>query len=278
MIEHPQDLSRLCIHTITTKPWSLKKAVEEYSAVGIGGITIWRDSAKAHPDGLPSAGEMCRSSGLEIVSYVRGGFFPATSCAARQAAVDDNLKVLDEAAELGAPLVVLVCGAVPGMCLAQARGQIEQGLEAILPHAAERGIRLGIEPLHPMYSDCRSAINTLTQANDLAISMQSDWLGVTVDVYHMWWDERLEKEIFRCGDAGKLFSFHICDWKNEPQDLLNDRGLMGEGCINIPQIRAWVEAAGFTGFHEVEIFSNRYWALDQSAYLKQIISAYLTHS
>jgi sugar phosphate isomerase/epimerase len=272
------DLSNLCIHTITTKPWALATAAAKYAAAGIGGITVWRDAAQAHPDGIRAAGQVCRDAGLEIVSYVRGGFFTGLQKTERAAAMDENRQIIDEAVELGAPLIVLVCGATPGQSLQTSRDQIRAGIEAVLPHAEAAGIQLGIEPLHPMYADSRSAVNTLGQANDLAIAIDSPWVGVTVDVFHLWWDDRLEAEIRRCGEAGKLFSFHICDWKDRPDDMLNDRGLMGEGVINVPEIRGWVEATGFTGYNEVEIFSNRYWSMDQDAYLAEIIEAYKQHS
>ena len=126
----------------------------------------------------------------------------------------------------------------------------------LLPEAKAAGVKLAIEPLHPMYADTRSAINTLAQANDMAEALNSPWVGVAVDVYHLWWDPALENEIERCGRNNNLLAFHICDWKSPTIDMLNDRGLMGEGCIPIRKIRSWVEEAGFNGFIEVEIFSN----------------------
>ena len=272
------DLSRLCIHTVTTKPWPLATSAKAYAAAGAKGITVWRDAAQNHPDGIKAAGHLCRSEGLEIVSYVRGGFFTALDGAARQKAIDENKKIIDEAAQLGAPLIVLVCGATPGQSLFASRKQIAEGLAAVLPHARANGVKLGIEPLHPMYADSRCAVNTMTQALDMSLELKDDHIGVTVDVFHLWWDDRLQAEIARCGREGKLFSFHICDWKNQPSDMLNDRGLMGEGVINVPEIRGWVEATGFRGYNEVEIFSNRYWAMDQGEFLKQIVEAYRTKS
>lgn len=267
--------AKLCIHTVTTKPWNLATAARKYARAGVGGISIWRDAAQAHPDGFAAAGRLAREEGLSVVSYVRGGFFAARDAAGRQAAIDDNRRVIDEAAAIGAPLIVLVCGAVPGQDLAASRAQIRDGMEAVLPHAEAAGVRLGIEPLHPMYADCRSAVVTLGQANDLCEALAHPSLGVTVDVYHVWWDDRLEAEIARAGRSGRLFSFHICDWRNEPQHLLNDRGLMGEGVIDIARIRGWVRAAGFEGFEEVEIFSSRYWAEDQDWFLGRIKKSYL---
>ncbi len=269
-----KDLSKLCIHTITTKPWDLPTAVERYAAAGVSGITVWRDAAANCPGGIAKAGELCRDAGLEIVSYVRGGFFTGETSGERGTAVEQNKRIIDEAQELGAPLVVLVCGATPGISLPDCRRQIRDGIAACVDHAAQAGVRLGIEPLHPMYADSRSAVNTLSQALDMSLEIESPQVGVTVDVFHLWWDDRLESEIARCGKEEKLFSFHICDWKDQPEDMLNDRGLMGEGVIDVPAIRGWVEATGFKGYNEVEIFSNRYWQEDQDEYLAKIISAY----
>ena len=270
------DLSKLCIHTVTTKPWRIEEAADKFARAGVAGISVWRDALEGR--NIKKTGQMLRDSGLGIASYVRGGFFPAKEEKARRAAIDDNKKMIDEAVELGAPLIVLVCGADPGQSLAESRKQIREGIAAVLPHAEKSGIKLGIEPLHPMYADNRSAINTLKQANDMAEALNAEHLGVVVDLYHLWWDPELEKEIRRCGNNGNLFAFHICDWKTPTEDLLLDRGLMGEGCINIRQIRGWVESAGFSGFNEVEIFSNKYWAMDQNVFVQMIIAAYLKYS
>ncbi|HEX8531114.1 MAG TPA: sugar phosphate isomerase/epimerase family protein [Cytophagales bacterium] len=270
------DLSRLCVHTITTKPWPLEEAARRFSAAGVGGITVWRDALAGRD--IRRTGHLLRELNLAVVSLCRGGFFPHADAAGRQLAIDDNRKAIDEAAALGAPHVVLVCGAVPGQPLAESRKQIRDGIAAVLPHAEAAGVKLAIEPLHPMYADSRSAINTLAQANDLAEELDSPWVGVAVDVYHLWWDPALEAEIHRCSWNGHLLAFHLCDWKTPTTDLLNDRGLMGEGCINLRQIRGWVEKAGFTGFNEVEIFSNQYWAGDQAAFLAKIIDAYYQHA
>lgn len=269
------DLSRLCVHTITTKPWSLEQAADAYAAAGIPSITVWRDALEGI--GAQAAGERLRRHGLSVVSLCRGGFFPHVEEAARRAALDDNRRAIDEAAALGAPLVVLVCGAHPGQSLSRSRAQIQQGIEALLPHAEQHGVRLAIEPLHPMYADTRSAINTLGQANDVALAIGSDLVGVAVDVYHLWWDPALEAEIARAGRAGKLFAFHVCDWKTPTVDLLLDRGLPGEGCIDVRGIRGWVERAGFRGFIEVEIFSTKYWEMDQHQLLTRVVEAYRAH-
>lgn len=266
------DLSRLCIHTITTKPWGIEEAAKKYAAGGVKGITVWRDALSGR--NIKQTGEMLRQQGLEVVSLCRGGFFPNKEPDKRQAALDDNRRAIEEAFELGTGLIVLVCGADPTQSLEDSRKQIRDGIATILPEAKDAGVKLAIEPLHPMYADTRSAINTIAQANDMTEAFNSPWVGVAVDVYHLWWDPNLEKEIKRCGNNNSLLAFHICDWKSPTLDFLNDRGLMGEGCIPIRKIRSWVEAAGFKGFIEVEIFSTEYWKQDQSVFLKNIITAF----
>ena len=270
------DLSKLCIHTITTKHWSLEEAVEKYSKKGIKGISVWRQWLEAN--GPETSGRLLREAGMQVVSLVRGGFFPGWTSEERQKAIDDNKKALDEAAAIGAPSVVLVCGALPGQALTESREQISDGIASVLDHAAGVNVKLSIEPLHPMYADTRSAVNTLKQANDICDAFDNPFLGVAVDVYHVWWDPDLRQEIERCGKSGYLFAFHICDWMSPTVDILNDRGLMGEGCINIREIRGWVEDAGFGGFNEVEIFSNRWWENDQDEFLEAIVNGYLQHS
>jgi len=265
-------LDQLCLHTITTKPWSLEEAIDHYQSAGVGGISVWQNAIEAM--GAEAAGRRLRASGLDVVSYVRGGFFPSVESKARQQAIDDNKRLLDEAAAIGAPLLVLVCGAEPRQPLSESRKQIQTGIEAVLPHAKELGVRLGIEPLHPMYADTRSAVNTLGQDSDIAEAIDHDHVGVVVDVYHLWWDPELEQQIRRCGTAGHLFAYHICDWRVPTTDLLLDRELMGEGCIPLSQIRQWVRDAGFQGYEEVEVFSSRYWEMDQQEFLNKITKAY----
>jgi sugar phosphate isomerase/epimerase len=269
------DFKRLAVHTITTKPWNLDQAIEHYSAAGVGGITVWRQALAGHSP--VAAGERIRAAGLKVVSLCRGGFFPARDAAGRQAAIDENRRVVDEAAALGAPMIVLVCGAVPGLALSEARWQIADGIAAVLPHAAACRVKLAIEPLHPMYADDRSAINTMRQAADVCAQLRSPWLGIAVDVYHVWWDPDLEAEIARAGRQGWLSAFHVCDWRTPTTDILEDRGLPGEGCIPVRTIRGWVESAGFDGFNEVEIFSRTRWAGDQARFLHDIQDSYLKH-
>jgi sugar phosphate isomerase/epimerase len=266
------DPGQLCLHTITTKPWSIEEAARKYAAAGIRWISVWREALEGRTP--ESVGRMLEEEGLGVVSLVRGGFFASADRMKRQDAINENKGALEEAAALKAPMLVLVCGADPGQSLEDSRMQIGEGITKLLPLAEELDIKLGVEPLHPMYADTRSAISTLKQANDLVENLGSEKVGVVVDVYHLWWDPDLEAEIMRCGDLGKLFAFHICDWKVPTGDMLNDREIMGKGCIPVRRIREWVEAAGFDGPHEVEIFSHHYWEQEQDAYLNEIIEAY----
>ena len=273
MSAKPSDSSRICVHTMTTKPLSLEQAVEAYVDAGIAGITVWRQ----HLEGmsLNDAAALLKGSGLDVVSLCRGGFFPARTSDARQQALEDNRRAIEQAATIGAPVVILVCGAEPGQSLTESRKQIADGIAALIPDAEAANVKLAVEPLHPMYADTRSAINTLAQANDLVEALDSPWVGIAADVYHLWWDPNLEQEIARAGDS--ILAFHVCDWRTPTRDLVNDRGLMGEGCIPIRQIRGWIEQTGFSGYSEVEIFSEEYWATDQRAYLRRIKEAFREH-
>jgi sugar phosphate isomerase/epimerase len=270
------DISKLCIHTITTKPWNIEEVAQHYSAAGVKGISVWRDALEGR--NIRQTGQLLLDHDLTIVSLCRGGFFAHKDLTKRKSAIDDNRRAIDEAAQLGAPLLVLVCGADPSQSLGESRKQIQDGIGGIIEHASSAGIKLAIEPLHPMYADTRSAINTMEQANDMAEELNSPWVGVAIDVYHVWWDPFLEQGIKRCGENGRLMAFHICDWKSPTTDFLLDRGLMGEGCIPVRQIRSWVETTGFHGFNEVEVFSTIHWKENQSEYLQKIIKAYRENS
>ena len=274
--EKLENFDRLCIHTVTTRPWSIEEAIENYPAAGVKGVSVWRNVLENRD--AAKIGEAIRNGGMAVVSLVRSGFFTGKTEAEIQASLDDNRRAIDEAAVLKAPMVVLVCGAVPGQSIRRSLSQIEAGLETLLPYAEKNDVKLAIEPLHPMYADSRSAICTMKTANEFAEKFNSPYIGVVVDVFHLWWDPDLEAEIRRCGEDGNLFAFHICDWKMDMEDMLNDRGLMGEGVIRIREIRSWVEIAGFNGFHEVEIFSNRLWDGDQKELLEKIKRAYLEYA
>jgi len=270
-----KDLSKLCVHTITTKNWSLETAVEKYINKGIKGISVWRNYIEGKD--LLKVRSLFESNDLKVVSLVRGGFFTGITLKEREEAINENKRAIEEAAGIGADMVVLVCGATPGQSLDDSRAQTREGIEQVLPFAVENNVRLAIEPLHPMYADTRSAINTMDQANSMAEYFDSEYVGVAVDVYHVWWDQNLKKEILRCGKNNNLFAFHLCDWRNPTRDLLNDRTIMGKGVIPMQEIIDLVKAAGFQGYNEVEIFSHQHWAEDQDMFLDKIVNAYLKY-
>ena len=275
-VEPLSDYSRLCVHTITTKGCGIEEAIDCYKEAGVSGITVWRQWLEGH--NTDKMGDRIRSAGLKIVSLCRGGFYPAIEEAARAEAIDDNRRAIEQAAALGAPLVVLVCGADPAQSLVESRKQIIDGIAANLPLAESLGIKLAIEPLHPMYANDRSAINTLASANDVCDELNHPLVGITYDVYHLWWDPTLEAETIRAAKANRLFAYHVCDWLTPTTDLLNDRGLMGEGCIELQRIRGLVEAAGFKGMIEVEIFSDRWWKESTDKFLESIKHSYLNYT
>jgi len=270
------DFSRLCVHTITTKGWELEEAVERYAESGVSGITVWRQWLEGRDPA--EAGNRIRAAGLKVVSLCRGGFYPAFEEKEREEAIEDNKRAIENAAALGAPLVDLVCGAVPGQSLVESRKQITDGIAATLPLAESLGVKLAIEPLHPMYADDRSAINSLASANDVCDELNHPLVGIAYDVYHLWWDPDLAAQTKRTAEANRLFAYHICDWMTPTTDILNDRGLMGEGCIDLRGIRALVEKNGFDGMIEVEVFSNRWWKKPTDEFLQAIKQSYLNHT
>jgi sugar phosphate isomerase/epimerase len=276
MPETIHDLSKLCVHTQTNKPWSLEECIQNYSAAGIHAVSIWRHLLE--DQSISRVRSLLKEHEMKVVSLVRGGFFASVHPERREAALEDNRLAIEQAAEIGAPLLVLVCGADPDQSLEASRDQIREGIQSILPEAKEAGVSLAIEPLHPMYAADRSAITTLAQANDLVEVLNDSMLGVAIDVFHLWWDPDLEPQLLRCGNNKAIFAYHICDWNVPMKDMLNDRGLMGDGCIDLKQIRTWVEEAGFSGYREVEVFSDTYWGMDQKAYLQKIKHAYLNYT
>ena len=256
----------------------LPDIIEACARRGIRAIAPWRDQVAAA--GLAAVSSLVKSHGMALSGYCRGGMFPATDAAGLKAAHDDNRRAVDEACELNAPCLVLVVGGLPGALaghaahkdIALARTQVTDGIGALLDYARVCNMPLAIEPLHPMYAADRACINTLEQALDVCEALDpliadangtgamaaTSALGVAVDVYHVWWDPKLQAQIERAGSQ-RLLAFHVCDWLTPTTDLLTDRGMMGDGVIDIPKIRGWVEAQGFAGFSEVEIFSATNW-------------------
>ncbi len=281
MRDFSQDHRWLSLNTATVRKsrgadLPLPDIIEACVRRGIRAISPWRDQVAAA--GLDTISRLVRTHGLELSGYCRGGMFPATDAAGLKAAHDDNRRAVDEAAELGAACLVLVVGGLPGALqgraahkdIALARSQVRDGIGGLLEYAKQARMPLAIEPLHPMYAADRACINTLEQALDVCEELDPRLdagepspghpaaLGVAVDVYHVWWDPKLQQQIARAG-RDRLLAFHVCDWLTPTTDLLNDRGMMGDGVIDIPRIRGWVEAQGFAGYSEVEIFSTGNW-------------------
>jgi len=236
--------------------FGLKDGIEACLRHGITAISPWRDHIQA--TGLDEAARIIRSNNLTVTGYCRGGLFPAADAAGRQAAIDDNKRMIDEAATIGADCIIMIGGGLPqgSRDLPGARQMFADGLAAVLPHARAAKVPLAVEPLHPMVAADRGCISTLAQALDLCDAFGAG-VGVAVDVYHVWWDPELAAQIARAGS--RILVHHICDWLVPTKDLLLDRGMMGDGVIDLPAIRRMVEAAGFTGHQEVEIFSGENW-------------------
>ncbi len=279
MRDFSQDHRWLSINTATVRKQRgvelpLPEILEACARRGIRAISPWRDQVQAA--GLATISQLVKTHGFELSGYCRGGMFPAADAAGMQAARDDNRRAVDEACELNAACLVLVVGGLPGALAGQAahkdialaRQQVTDGIAELLEYARAQKMPLAIEPLHPMYAADRACINTLEQALDVCDLLDPDKpaagpraLGVAVDIYHTWWDPKLQAQIERAGRDGRVLGFHVCDWLTPTTDLLNDRGMMGDGVIDIPRIRGWVEDAGYTGYSEVEIFSVKNWWL-----------------
>ena len=272
MRDFSQDHHWLSINTATVRKssgqnWSLDRIIEECAKRGIRAISPWRDQVAAV--GLDKIAKQLRDTGIGLSGYCRGGFYPEVDAAGRQAALADNRQAIDEAKTLNTPCVVLVVGALPGALsgkaaytdIGRARNEVFDGIAASLEYARTVGMPLAIEPLHPMQAAERACINTLEHALDVCDALdpqQSGALGVALDIYHVWWDPKLQQQIERAGKQ-RLLAYHVCDWLTPTRDLLNDRGMMGDGVVELKKIRGWVEQAGYEGFAEVEIFSELDW-------------------
>jgi sugar phosphate isomerase/epimerase len=272
----------LSLNTATVrKQADLLGIVEACARHGIAAVSPWRDQVAAV--GLERAARAIRDAGLKLSGYCRGGLFPASGehvAAAR----DDNRRAVDEAAALGAPCLILVAGGLPQFArpgstpskdLVGARKMIEDGIAELLAYARQARLPLAIEPLHPMYAADRAAVNTLAQALDIADRLDPDGgaLGVAVDVYHLWWDPDLYTGIARAGRE-RVLAYHVSDWLVPTKDMLNDRGMMGDGVIELRRIRRAVEDAGFNGFIEAEVFSDYWWAQPVDRVLSTCIERY----
>lgn len=283
MRDFSQGVEHLSINTATVrKQLTLPAIIEACARRGIRAIDPWRDQVQAV--GLRATAGQLKDAGIELSGYCRGGFFTAADAAGLRAALDDNRKAVDEAKTLGASCLVMVAGSLPGALegkpasrnIGLARTQVLDGLAATLEYARQVGMPLAIEPLHPMQAAERACINTLEQALDICDALdpgRTGALGVALDVYHVWWDPKLEAQIVRAG-RDRLLAYHVCDWLVPTRDLLNDRGMMGDGVIEQKKIRGWVEAAGYTGFAEVEIFSDRWWSAPADEVMDTCVARY----
>ena len=275
----------LSINTATVrKQWALDRIIEECARRDIRAISPWRDQVAAV--GIDKIEQALRATGIRLSGYCRGGFFPAADAAGLKAALDDNRRAIDEARQLEAPCLVLVVGSLPGALtgspayhdIARARNEVHDGIAASLEYARQVGMPLAIEPLHPMQAAERACINTLEQALDLCDELdpgQTGMLGVAADLYHIWWDPKRQSQIERAG-AKRLLAYHVCAWLTPTRDLLNDRGMMGDGVIELKKCRQWMERAGYQGFAEVEIFSEHWWSQPGEVVLDTCIARHKT--
>lgn len=265
------DKSLVSLNTATVREqWDLRQMIEGCVRHGIGGISPWRD--KLQECGVTEAAKMLGDTDLSVTGLCRGGMFTAADEAGRQVTLDDNRRAVDEAIGIGAQCLVLVVGGMPegSRDIEDARQQVQDGIGALLEYSRPAGIPLAIEPLHPMYAADRACVNTMAQANDICDALGDDGLGIALDVYHVWWDPDLASEITRAGKK-RILAFHVCDWLVPTVDLLLDRGMPGDGVIDIRGIRGLVEGVGYDGHCEVEILSNRWWAEDPDAIMETLI-------
>jgi sugar phosphate isomerase/epimerase len=285
MRDFSSDHRWLSLNTATVrKQGDLVSIIEACARHGIRAIDPWRDQVATI--GLERAVRAVRDAGLELSGYCRGGMF--TSDAARRNEVrDDNRRAVDEAKALGASCIVLVAGGLPQFSrpgsnwskdIVAARAQVDHAIAEMLEYARQAKLPLAIEPLHPAYAADRACVNTTKQAVDICDRLdpgRTGALGVALDVYHIWWDPDLMAQIARAG-RDRLLAFHVCDWLVPTKDVLNDRGMMGDGVIDIPSVRAAVEAQGYAGYSEIEIFSNDWWAMSMDEVLRTCIERHRT--
>ena len=256
-------LERFSINQMTVKQLSMPELVQECARLGIGNVGLWREPVQSY--GLEATGKLVRDAGLTVTTLCRGGFLTAVDADERAAALADNRRAVDEAATLGTDTLVLVSGGLPPGTkdLRAARERIADALTELAPYAEDHGVKLAIEPLHPMFASDRCVVSTLTQALDLAERFPAHQVGVTVDTYHIWWDDTAPEAIARAGAQHRIHTFQLADWITPlPEGVLNGRGQIGDGAIDMREWQGYVEAAGYTGSIEVELFNEDLWARD----------------
>ncbi|WP_314175401.1 sugar phosphate isomerase/epimerase family protein [Streptomyces winkii] len=271
-------LARFSINQETVKQLPLPELADACGKLGITQVGLWRGPVQEY--GLDAAARLVRDAGLSVTSLCRGGFLTATDPAERRRALDDNRAAVDEAATLGTGTLVLVSGGLPAGSrdLVAARERIADGLAELGPYAAERGVCLAIEPLHPMFASDRCVVSTLGQALDLAERFPADQVGVVVDTYHVWWDDRAPEQIARAGAGGRIASFQLADWVTPlPEGVLVGRGQLGDGAVDLRRFRELVDATGFDGPVEVEIFNEGLWAREGFEVLAETAERYVRH-
>jgi sugar phosphate isomerase/epimerase len=273
------DLSRFSINQMTVKQLSLPELVEACGQLGVVNVGLWREPVQTY--GVEATAKLVRDAGLTVTTLCRGGFFTAIDPDERAAALDDNRRAVDEAATLGTDTLVLVSGGLPAGSkdLHGARERIADALSVLGPYAEEHGVKLAIEPLHPMYASDRCVVSTLTQALDLAERFPARQVGVTVDTYHIWWDDNAPAQIARAGAGGRIHTFQLADWTTPlPEGVLNGRGQIGDGSIDMREWQRYVEAAGYTGAIEVELFNDALWARDGREVLAETAERFVAHT
>ncbi|MGW5128955.1 sugar phosphate isomerase/epimerase family protein [Streptomyces sp. NPDC004069] len=271
-------LERFSINQMTVRQLSLPELVDSCLELGVPGVGLWREPVQKY--GVEAAARLVRDAGLTVTTLCRGGFLTALDPGERAKALDDNRAAVDEAATLGTDTLVLVSGGLPAGSkdLRGARERIADALADLGPYAAERGVRLAIEPLHPMYAADRCVVSTLAQALDLAERFPAHQVGVTVDTYHVWWDDTAPEQIARAGAGGRIHTFQLADWTTPlPEGVLNGRGQIGDGSIDMRQWKRYVEAAGYTGAIEVELFNELLWARDGREVLAETADRFVAH-
>lgn len=267
------DTSRLSLNQYTTHGWSVREAAEGCRRAGLEWIGLWRD--KVEQAGLAETARILSDNDLRCSGLCRGGWFPAPTAAERQARIEDNLRAIEQCSALSCDTLVLVCGPPHSKDIAGARRMVEEGITAIDSAALARGVRLGIEPLHPMFAGDRSVINTMGQALDAAERIGSPNVGVIIDAYHVWWDPDIYAQIERA--RGRIWGFHVSDWLAPPPDVLMGRGMMGDGIIELRRLRAAVDAVGYDGPIECEIFNSDIWNTSGDEVLQTMMARYLQH-
>ncbi|AXL88757.1 sugar phosphate isomerase [Streptomyces sp. CB09001] len=273
------DLTRFSINQMTVKQLSLPELTAACRELGIGNVGLWREPVQAY--GVEAAAKLVRDAGLAVTTLCRGGFLTAVDPGERARALADNRRAVDEAAALGTDTLVLVSGGLPAgdKDLRAARERIADALAELGPYAERHGVRLAIEPLHPMYAADRCVVSTLTQALDLAERFPAHQVGVTVDTYHIWWDDRAPEQIARAGAGGRIHTFQLADWTTPlPEGVLNGRGQIGDGAIDMREWKGYVEAAGYTGAIEVELFNEGLWARDGREVLAETAARFAAHA